>query len=146
MAVDLNKILSRQDYVKMTKSLRERCDAVEDAISSKMVNIEVSGKSKGIVVNGMRIFCICGYLFIRTPENEKESGPYRVYRSINSEKNDMASWDDDDNNRYFTRIPCSNKHALEFLNNAAAIIEELGKIEQKKVEAIKEAIGKTENI
>lgn len=145
MTVDLNKILARQDYVKMTKSLREICNAVEDAISSKMYDLDVSGESEGIVVNGMRIFCICGCLYIRTPENEWDS--YPEYRSVNSEKDDEKQWVSEDHPyRHFVRFPCSNKHALEFLNNAVAIIKELGKIERKKVEAIGQAIEATKNL
>ena len=144
MAVDLDKILARQDYVRMTKSLRERCDAVEDAISSKMVDLDICGEHSSIVVNDMRIFCICGCLYIRTPEAEWDS--FAEYRSVNSEKDDEKQWVDQDIHMHFVRVPCSNKHALEFLNNAAAIIKELGKIERKKVEAIGQAIEATKDL
>lgn len=43
MNVDLNKILARQDYVKLTKSLREKCNLVEDVISDKMKELDLNG-------------------------------------------------------------------------------------------------------
>ena len=43
MTTDLNKILARQDYVKLTKSLRDKCDYVEDAIRDKMLELELDG-------------------------------------------------------------------------------------------------------
>lgn len=58
MNVDLNKILARQDYVKLTKSLREKCNLVEDVISDKMKELDLNGMNGGIKVNGMKVFCI----------------------------------------------------------------------------------------
>lgn len=46
MKVDLNKILARQDYVRMTESLREKCNQVADAISKKMKDLELDGADK----------------------------------------------------------------------------------------------------
>lgn len=56
MNVDLNKILARQDYVKLTKSLREKCNLVEDVISDKMKELDLNGMNGGIKVNGMKVF------------------------------------------------------------------------------------------
>ena len=143
MGTDFNQILARKDYVKVTKSLRENCDQLESAISEKMVELELSGRNGGIVVNNMSLFSIKGYLFIRTPEKDSINELYydcAEYRQIYSEKGDEESIVDDEGGRHFVFYPCSNKHALEFIKNAAAIIEELGKIEQKKVEIIQKAI------
>lgn len=144
MGTDFNQILARQDYVKVTKSLREKCDQLESAISEKMVELELSGRNGGIVVNNMSLFSIKGYLFIRTPEKDSIKGPYydcAEYRQIYSEEGDEESIVDDQGGRHFVFYPCSTKHALEFINNAAAIIEELGKIEQEKVDIIQKAIN-----
>lgn len=43
-------------------------------------------------------------------------------------------------------FPCPNKRALKFLNNAVAIIEKLGEIEQEKVDAIDKALEATEKL
>lgn len=56
MTTDLNKILARQDYVKLTKSLREKCNLVEDVIGDKMKELELNGTNGGIEVNGMKFF------------------------------------------------------------------------------------------
>ena len=144
MTTDLNKILARQDYVKMTKLLREKCDQVEGVISLKMDELELDGTDKGIVVNNTRILCVEGFLFIHTPEEED----YGVaeYRQIKSKHNDVTDVTDYDAERHFAFYPCSNKHALRFLNNAVAIIEELGKIEQEKVDVISKALEATEKL
>lgn len=149
MTMDLNKILERQDYVKLTKSLREKCDYLESVISDKMVELELDGCNGGITVNNMRIFCIKGYLFIRTPEKDPDCGldcGYSAYRQIKSGENDVENVSDVMNNRRFGFYPCSNRHALSFLNNAVAIIEELGKIEQEKVKAIENALENNKDL
>lgn len=143
MNVDLNKILARQNYVKLTKSLREKCDQVEDAISTKMEELELDGSDNGIVVNDMRIFCVKGCLFVRTPEEEDV---YVEYRQVNSNDNDISDIFCYEADRAFRFYPCSNKHALRFLNNAVAIIEKLGEIEQEKVDAISKALEATEKL
>lgn len=143
MIKDLIQILERQDYVRLTKSLRGKCDHLENVISNKMVELELDGRNGGINVNNMKIFCIKGYLFVRTPEKDTIKGLYcelSEYRQICSEENDEESVSDDEGRRHFVFYPCSNKHALDFINNSVAIIEELGQIEQKKVENIQNAI------
>ena len=142
--VDLNQILARQDYVKMTKSLRERCDAVEDAISDKMVELDLKGYRNSIVVNGMRIVCLVDAVYVRTQELEDDICPCAEYRAISTQVNNRQEYYDDHD--HYKNYPCPNKYALRFLNNAVAIIEELGKIEQKKVEAIEQAIDATKNL
>ena len=144
MTTDLNKILARHDYVKLTKSLREKCDYVEGAISDKMVELELDGSDNGIAVNSMRFYCVKGYLFIRTPEEECNHGI--EYRQVSSNENDIPNIFSNEADRAFRFYPCSNKHALRFLNNAAAIIERLGEIEQEKVDAINKAIEATKDL
>lgn len=144
MTTDLNKILARQDYVKLTKSLREKCNLVEDVISDKMLELELDGEKEGIGVNGMNVFCISNCLFIRTPEKEDD---YVIeYRAVNSNVKDGEEFFNDESRRRFLCYPCSNKHALNFLNNAVAIIEKLGEIEQKRVDAINKAIEATKDL
>lgn len=145
MTTDLNKILARQDYVKMTKLLREKCDQLESVISSKMDELELDGTDKGIVVNNTRILCVKGFLYIRTPEKDEDDGAAE-YRQIKSKNNDVTNVIDYEAERHFGFYPCSNKHALRFLNNAVAIIEELGKIEQEKVDVISKALEATEKL
>lgn len=144
MTTDLNKILARQDYVKLTKSLREKCNLVEDVISDKMKELELDGENGGIGVNGMNVFCISNSLFVRTPEKEVD---FMIeYRAVHSNVKDGEEFFDERSSRRFLCYPCSNKHALNFLNNAVAIIEKLGEIEQKKVDAINKAIEATKDL
>lgn len=146
MTTDLNKILARQDYVKLTKSLREQCDYIESDISTKMKELELDGKNGGIEVNGMRVFCIKSCLFVRTPEKDDDYGHQIEYRAVHSYVCSGNEVFDEESCRNFLFSPCSNKHALDFLNNAAAIIEKLGEIEQEKVDAINKAIEATKDL
>ena len=146
MTTDLNKILARQDYVKLTKSLREQCDYIESDISTKMKELELDGKNGGIEVNGMRVFCIKSCLFVRTPEKDDDYGHQIEYRAVHSYVCSGNEVFDEESCRNFLFSPCSNKHALNFLNNAAAIIEKLGEIEQEKVAAINKAIEATKDL
>ena len=146
MTTDLNKILARQDYVKLTKSLREKCNLVEDVIGDKMEELELNGTNGGIEVNGMKVFCIKNCLFVRTPEKDDGYGYQIEYRAVHSGVTDGDEVFDEESSRNFLFSPCSNKHALNFLNNAVAIIEKLGEIEQKKVDAINKAIEATKDL
>ena len=146
MTTDLNKILARQDYVKLTKSLREQCDFVESDISTKMKELELDGKNGGIEVNGMRVFCIKSCLFVRTPEKDDDYGHQIEYRAVHSFVCSGNEVFDEKSSRHFLFSHCSNKHALNFLNNAVAIIEKLGEIEQEKVDAINKAIEATKDL
>lgn len=144
MTTDLNKILARQDYVKMTKPLRDRCNKVEHIISTKMAELEIVGMCTYIKVNQMNIFCIDGHIYIREIEAEKDC--FSEYRLITTEIDDGASFGDGDSYRNFERTPCSNKVAKAFLNNAVAIIERLGEIEQTNVDDINQAIEATNKL
>ena len=146
MTTDLNNILARQDYVKLTKSLREQCDYIESDISTKMKELELDGKNGGIEVNGMMVFCIKSCLFVRTPEKDDDYGHQIEYRAVHSYVCSGNEVFDEESCRNFLFSPCSNKHALDFLNNAAAIIEKLGEIEQEKVDAINKAIEATKDL
>lgn len=137
METDLNKIIKRQDYVKLTKALREKCDYMEGVIGEKMEELEL----RHISVNEVEIVNILGHLFVRTPEYECEGSRHnKYYTQISSVEKDEEDFSEPSTNNQIVFCPCSNKHALNFLNNAAAIIQELGKIEQEKVETIEQAI------
>lgn len=140
---DLNKILERQDYVRMTSSLRKKCNQVVEVISEKMKELDLEGTDKGMFVNGMRIFCAEDTIYIRALEEEQESG-IAVYSPVSTQMNYKNFYVEGTGN--FEFFPCSNKNALRFLNNAVAIIEKLGEIEEKKVNAINRALEITENV
>lgn len=144
MNVDLNKILARQDYVRMTESLREKCNQVAETISKKMKDLELDGTDKGLFVNGIKLFCIDGLLYIHTPEEETDSDYCTEYRPVSTVMKYKGYNVDGVGN--FDIFPCSNKRALKFLNNAVAIIEKLGEIEQEKVDNIEKSLESAKNI
>lgn len=147
MKTDINKILERQDYSRMTKSLREKCNQVAEAISKKMKDLELDGTDDGLFVKGIKMFCVDGWLYIHTPE-EENINDYRDYCSEYRPVSTVVIYKefDVDGVGHFDIFPCSNKRALEFLNNAVAIIEKLGEIEQEKVDAISKALEATEKL
>ena len=148
MNVDLNKMLARQDYVRMTESLREKCNQVAETISKKMKDLELDGTDKGLFVNGIKLFCIDDWLYIHTPEEEVDNSDYRDYCSEYSPVSTVSIYKElnVDGVGHFSMFPCPNKRALKFLNNAVAIIEKLGEIEQEKVDAISKALEATEKL
>lgn len=141
MTTDLNKILARQDYVRMTESLREKCNQVAETISKKMKDLELDGTDEGLFVNGIKLFCVDGWLYIHTPGEGDYCLEYRPVSTVSIYKEF-----DVDGVGHFDIFPCSNKRALKFLNNAVAIIEKLGEIEQEKVDAISKALEATEKL
>lgn len=145
MKTDINKVLERQDYSRMTNSLREKCNQIVDRISKKMEELELEGTDEGLFVNGIRILCVDGVLYIHTPEEEADSDncteEYRPICSVLTYKSFNV-----DGIGNFDMFPCSNKRALKFLNNAVAIIEKLGEIEQEKVDAIGKALEAAEKL
>lgn len=144
MKVDLNKMLARQDYVRMTESLREKCNQVAETISKKMKGLELDGTDEGLFVNGIKLFCIDDLLYIHTPEEETDSDYCTEYRPVSTVMKYKSYNIDGVGN--FDIFPCSNKRALKFLNNAVAIIEKLGEIEQGKVDNIEKALESAKNI
>jgi hypothetical protein len=148
MKIDINKILERQDYSRMTESLREKCNKLAETISKKMKDLELDGTDEGLFVNGIKLFCVDDWLYIHTPEEEKDNNDYRDYCSEYRSVSTVFIYKefDVDGVGHFDFFPCSNKRALKFLNNAVAIIEELGKIEQEKVDAITKALEATEKL
>ena len=144
MKTDINKILARQDYFRMTESLREKCNQVADSISKKMKELELDGADNGIFVNGIKLLCVDDSLYIHTPEEETDSDYCTEYRPVRSTVRYKSF--DVDGVGHFGMFPCPNKRALKFLNNAVAIIEKLGEIEQEKVDAIGKALESTEKL
>lgn len=94
----------------------------------------------------MQIFCVKGYLFVRTPEKENGYDGAEEYRQVSSNDNDIPNIFSNGADRAFRFYPCSNKHALRFLNNAVAIIEKLGEIEQENVDVINKALESTKDL
>ena len=144
MKTDINKILERQDYSRMTESLREKCNQVAEVISKKMKDLELDGTDEGLFVNGIKLFCVDDCLYIHTPEEEINSDYCIEYRPVCS----MVTYKnfDIDDVGHFDMFPCPNKRALKFLNNAVAIIRKLGEIEQEKVDAIGKSLESIKNL
>lgn len=143
METDLNKIIKRQDYIKLTKSLREKCDYLDGVIGEKMEELEL----RRISVNEVEIVNILGHLFVRTPEFEYDGCRcHKYYAQINSNNKDEDDFSEPGTDNRFVFHPCGNSHALNFINNAMAIIQEIGKIEQEKVGAIEQAIKATKDL
>lgn len=125
----------------MTESLREKCNQVAETISKKMKDLELDGTDEGLFVNGIKLFCVDGWLYIHTPGEGDSFSEYSPVSTVSIYKNFYV-----DGVGHFDSFPCSNKRALKFLNNAVAIIEKLGEIEQEKVDAISKALEATEKL
>ena len=147
----LEKILSRDDYHRLTESLKERVQAIAKRIHAKMDELDIPDDSDfddGEISAGNVVVCIkrvhthsCGaYEFLA------------IKREFEGEWVQWASLEDVGRDYYYAgdfnaRVRgANNKEALAFLNVASKLIEGLGEVEEKNIAAVSETLRKTENI
>lgn len=147
MTLDLNQILARDDYKRLTESLKEKVEEVAKRIRQKMDELDIIDDDdfdKGeigvdnIIVRVVKVKSnsgfACEFLGIKRYEDEYN----RTY---------WASLEDIEHTFYFCNdynakvYGATNKEALAFLNVAAKLIEGLGEIEDKKANEIQKALN-----
>lgn len=146
MRTDFNQILARNDYKRMTENLKSVTEEIAANIRKKMEQLDIASDNDfdngeigadNVVVSVISVRSNCGatrdFLSIK---RDGYSYGYEDWRSL----------EDIDDTYYYTGDfnaqirGASNKEALDFLNVAAKLIKGLGEIEQKKVEAIQNAL------
>lgn len=147
MTLDLNQILARDDYKRLTESLKEKVEEVAKRIRQKMDELDIIDDDdfdKGeigvdnIIVRVVKVKSnsgfACEFLGIKRYEDEYN----HTY---------WASLEDIEHTFYFCNdynakvYGATNKEALAFLNVAAKLIEGLGEIEDKKANEIQKALN-----
>ena len=148
MKLDLNQILDRDDYKRMTAALKEKVEEVARRIRQKMDELDIIDDEDfdngeigvdNIVVRSMRVRSNSGftYEFLGIKRYEEEYN--HAY---------WASLEDIEHTFYFCSDlyakvnGATNKEALAFLNVASKLIIGLGEVEEKKAKDIQTILNK----
>ena len=151
MRINLNEILARDDYKRMTENLKSVTEEVAEGIRKKMDELDIINNTE--FDNGEIGF---GNVVVRSDSVRSNSGFTRKFLAIKrvDEKDGFVTWrnlEDIGNSYYFTGdfnakiYGASKKEALAFLNVARQLIIGLGKVEQKQADEIQQAIDKYRN-
>ena len=151
MTVDLNKILEREDYKRMTEKLKLIAEEVAEKIRKKMDELGIADDDdfdngeigvEGVIVRAMCVKSNSGlvheFLAIKRVGESYDECEWRSLQDIGDEYYFASDF-------HAVVNGASNKEALAFLNVARKLIQELGEIEQKKVDAIQHAIEDADN-
>lgn len=146
MRIDLNQILSRDDYKRLTENLKSITEEVAEKIRRKMDELDIDGDddfdngeigADSIVVRVISVNSSCGgnkrFLGIKRCPEEYGHAYYANLEGIN----DTYYYCGDFNARIYG---ATNKEALSFLNVARKLIQGLGELEQKQADEIQQAI------
>ena len=144
MEKEINEILNRNDYVRLTAKLKSRVEELAKRIREKMEDLDIANDDNfvdgeigvdGVVVRVVSIkrqtFCEYEYLAIKR-EGDGESSWY--------------SLEDIGKEYYYARdfsakvVGASNKEAIAFLNVAKKLIEGLRNIEDERVNNLQTAL------
>ena len=146
MEKNLNEILKRDDYKKLTKQLKERVEKIACSIAVKMFDLDI--ESEIIKIDDVQVTC-----------NRVRSNGGSVYDFLAIGREDGYGYGtnwyslEDVNHSYYyfgdydARVcGCTNKEALCFLNVASKIIERLDEIERAQVKEIQKALDNTKDL
>ena len=145
MKKTLDEILSRNDYVRLSASLKTRVEEIAKRIREKMEELDIENDDDfdsgeigiddvvvRVVSTKRRTFGEYEYLAIK---REGECYGEEKWYSLEDVGKEYYYAGD------FTAkvVGATNKEALAFLNVAKELIEGLGELEQKRVESVKAA-------
>lgn len=152
MKIDLNKILARDNYKRMTKNLKQVTEEVAKRIRIKIDELDIENNSdfdKGeigtedVVVRIITVKSNSGYetsfLGIKRHEEENDHSYYASLEDIN----DSYYFCGDFTAKIYG---ATSKEALSFLNASAKLIQGLGEIEQRQTEEIQKIIDNISNV
>ena len=147
MEKNLNEILKRDDYKKLTKQLKERVEKIACSIAVKMFDLDIEREI--IKIDDVQVTC----------NRVRSSGGAYAYDFLAIGREDGYGYGtdwyslEDVNHSYYycgdydARVcGCTNKEALCFLNVASKIIERLDEIERAQVKEIQKALDNTKDL
>ena len=143
MTLDLNQILARDDYKRLTESLKEKVFEVAKSIRRKMDELDVSGDycDGGLSAEGVNVVIAhlgygdSGYYDCLVMESRNEDFGFPVWHCLE----DVGTVRQEDRG-YFVDGEATNKERLAFLNASKKLIIKLGEIEQENVEIVQNAL------
>lgn len=144
MATDYNQILARDDYKRMTGSLKEKVEEIAKAIRRKMDELDVDNSypEGGLCAKDVRVlvahlgYVETGFFDCLVLESVDEGTGFQVFHSL-EDAGDVLQAD----RGFFVRGLATNKERIAFLNAASSLIKKLGAIEQENVENIQNVLN-----
>lgn len=149
----LDNILARNDYKRLTETLKERVKYIAKAIRLKMEELDIPKDDEHFFLGEIQVNKV--KVAVKTIHSES-FGDYnflaikRVSNDYNI-PNTWASLEDIEHSYYYCGDfnkwveGANNKEGLAFLNVAAEIIEGLGEVEKSQVAEINKALDNTKN-
>lgn len=150
----IDEILNREDYIRLTPQLKERVEHIAGLIRKKLVELDETDRI--ILIKGERkcdnVEVACRwvladgakrvYLAMNCSTEEDEDYGFTVWKSLEDVNNSHYYYND-----YNAFVKgASYNSALRFLNVAKRVVEEVGEIEERKVQAVSKALEETKDI
>ena len=151
MIINLNEILARDDYKRMTENLKSITEEIARAIHKKMDELEIENNTDfdngeigvdDVVVKVITVKSNSGFNRSFLGIKRNEGRPHHVYYASLEDINFTYCFCGDWNALIYG---ATNKEALAFLNVSAKLIKGLGEVEQKQADEIQQAIDKYRN-
>lgn len=146
MRIDLNEILARDDYKRMTENLKSITEEIARAIHKKMDELEIENNTDfdngeigvdGVVVKVITVNSNSGFNRSFLGIKRYEEGAHHAYYANLEDINSTYYFCGDFNARIYG---ATNKEALAFLNVSAKLIKGLGEVEQHQVDEIQKVL------
>lgn len=147
MRIDLNEILARDDYKRMTENLKSVTEEVAEKIRKKMDELDIKDNTDfdngeigadGVVVRVITVKSNSGFNKRFLGIKRYEEGYHHAYYANLEEINNTYYFTGDFNARIYG---ATNKEALAFLNVSKKLILGLGELEQHQVEEIQKVLN-----
>ena len=151
MIINLNEILARDDYKRMTENLKSITEEIARDIHKKMDELEIENNTDfdngeigvdDVVVKVITVKSNSGFNRSFLGIKRNEGRPHHVYYASLEDINFTYCFCGDYNALIYG---ATNKEALAFLNVSAKLIKGLGEVEQKQADEIQQAIDKYRN-
>lgn len=146
MIINLNEILARDDYKRMTENLKSITEEVARAIHKKMDELEIEDNTDfdngeigvdDVVVRVMTVNSNSGFNRSFLGIKRYEEGDNHAYYASLEDINDTYYFCGDFNAKIYG---ATKKEALAFLNASKKLILGLGELEQHQVEEIQKVL------
>ena len=146
MRIDLNQILARDDYKRMTENLKSITEDVAIKIHKKMDELDIESNNDfdngeigadDVVVKVISVNSGSGFNRSFLGIKRYEEGAHHAYYASLEDINSTYYFCGDFNARIYG---ATNKEALAFLNVAKRLIQGLGELEQKQADEIQQTI------
>lgn len=146
MRINLNEILARDDYKRMTENLKSITEEIARAIHKKMDELEIENNTNfdngeigvdDVVVKVITVKSNSGFNRSFLGIKRLKESPRHVYYASLEDINFTYCFCGDCNALIYG---ATNKEALAFLNVSAKLIKGLGEVEQHQVDEIQKVL------